>query len=431
MNATDDADLDARLSAFVVDDVTVNFVMPDGTKTTQTVDYGAKLTAPQIDYNQNWFVCEGWKDQYGNVWDFEHNVASYPVTLTSSLAPAEEVKQVASKVLGDCYGATAPERAWVNGSTPEVLKSGVPAGFNVLNKFTWYKDSTSIWKINSNPLYRACYNNTDLSSYEKVRFMLKLETEGDAYVTFSNKGQVIRNEWLTFELTQNTPGVWSLKVFNESGVIVYQVDNYSRFEENVDSLRSLVFPSGWTQALGHTFATKLMPATSTEHDIYVYVTEVLGYAKKDVSVYPTASTTVVWEHIWNNYYFEGGGVVEGVWSDEAAPSGFTKVSEYSWNNKGDFPVTGHLNNSTDISKYSDLYFAMKQTYCCAPFSNTASACALVCRNLCSVDGEQNSAHALWPPICVFRSLVVAPSRRLKPFSTALEPKRLRISSIAP
>ena len=42
----------------------------------------------------------------------------------------------------------------------------------------------------------------------------------------------------------------------------------------------------------------------------------------------------------------------------------------------------------------DLYFAMKQTCCCAPFSNTASACALVCRNLCSVDGEQNSAHAL-------------------------------------
>lgn len=361
MAKADVSDADkARLDPFVVDETKVTFVALDGTKTTQMVKYGSKLTAPQFNYDQNWFVFEGWKDQYGNVWDFEHNVVSYPVTLTPSLAPAEEVKQVASKVLGDCWGATAPERAWVNGSTPEVLKSGVPAGFNVLNKFTWYKDSTSIWKINSNPLYRACYDNTDLSSYEKVRFMLKLETEGDAYVTFSNKGQVIKNEWLTFELTQNTPGVWSLKVFNESGVIVHQVDNYSRFEENVDSLRSLVFPSAWTQALGHTFTTKLMPATSTEHDVYVYVTDILGYAKKDVSVYPTASTTVVWEHIWNNYYFEGGGVVEGVWSDEAAPSGFTKVSEYSWTSttSNDMGKVGHFNDS-DISAYSDLFFAMK------------------------------------------------------------------------
>ena len=240
------------------------------------------------------------------------------------------------------------------------MKTGVPAGFNVLNKFTWFKDSNSIWKINHNPLYRACYDDTDLSGYEKVRFMLKLETTGDAYVTFSNKGQVIRNEWLTFELTQNTPGVWSLKVFNEGGEVVHQVDNYSRFEGSNDSIRALVFPTAWTNALGHTFATKLMPATTKDHDIFVYTTEILGYRSKNVSVYPTVNTTQVWGHIWNGWYFEGGGVPEGAWSDEAAPVGFTKVTEYSWTStsSNDFTKVTHFNDS-DITAYSDLYFAMK------------------------------------------------------------------------
>ena len=358
MNTASEEDK-ARLETFVVDEVAVTFVLADGAKTTQTVAYGEKLVAPVIDNNADWYNVT-WKDQYGKVWDFEYSKVTYPVTLTAVFTPVEEVKQVASKVLGDCYGADSVERAFVNGSTPEVLTTGVPAGFNVLNKFTWYKDSNSIWKINSNPLYRGCYSNADLSSYEKVRFMLKLETEGDAYVTFSNKGQVIRNEWLTFELTQNTPGVWSLKVFNESGEVVYTAENYSRFEESVDSLRSLVFPSGWTQALGHTFATKLMPATTKDHDVYVYATDVLGYKAKNVSVYPDMNTTEVWGHIWNGYYFTGGGQAEGAWSDEAAPAGFNKVTEYTWTSttSNDFLKVSHFNDG-DITAYSDLYFAMK------------------------------------------------------------------------
>ena len=39
-------------------------------------------------------------------------------------------------------------------------------------------------------------------------------------------------------------------------------------------------------------------------------------------------------------------------------------------------------------------------------------------------------YALWPPICVFRSLAVAPSSRFMPFNTAFFPNRFRISSIA-
>ena len=130
---------------------------------------------------------------------------------------------------------------------------------------------------------------------------------------------------------------------------------------DVDSIASLVFPAGWVGTT-QTHATLLQPATTADYDVYVYTTEVIGILDKDVSYYPPITgTTTVWEHIWNNYYFEGGGQVEGVWSEEEAPVGFSKVSEYSWTStsSNDFPVTGHLNNNTAIANYSDLYFAMK------------------------------------------------------------------------
>ena len=136
----------ARLDTFIVDEVKVTTIMPNGAKSTKSVGYGATLTAPEVDLNLDRWYDVSWVDQYGNEWDYGYDTVTYPVTLTAKLTPKKDTVQVASKVLGDCYNATAPERAWVNGSTPEVLKSGVPAGFNVLNKFTWYKDSTSIWK---------------------------------------------------------------------------------------------------------------------------------------------------------------------------------------------------------------------------------------------------------------------------------------------
>ncbi|MBQ7769859.1 MAG: hypothetical protein IJ373_01590, partial [Clostridia bacterium] len=71
--------------------------------------------------------------------------------------------------------------------------------------------------------------------------------------------------------------------------------------------------------------------------------------------------TRLWNHAWNSYYFTDGGQPEGAYAEDvAAPKGFNYVSYYSWTSttSNDFPVTGHLNGS-DISAYSDLWFAMK------------------------------------------------------------------------
>ena len=353
----------ARLDAFIVDDVTITFVMPDGSKTTQTVAYGSKLTAPTLNLDEQWYNFNGWTDQYGNVWDFEKNIASYPVTLTPSLE-LTEWKQIATKALKDGYNdLNEPKRAWVNGDTPDVLTTGVPAGFNVLNRFTWYKESTSMWTAGGNPFYRNAYDQTDISVYKAVRFGLKVETAGDAYIKLAN-GTKSTNEWLTFELIQTSANVWTLNVYGENGAVVYSKEGVTKSISGLqdrNSIASLIFCSDTNNA-------NLFPASTTEHDVYVYTTDIIGLRDDQTPVHPSVNTTVVWEHVWNNYYFEGGGSPEGAWSDMEAPSGFTKVTEYSWvrtynssNGKysGDFPKTGHLNNTTTISNYSDLYFAMK------------------------------------------------------------------------
>ncbi len=92
----------------------------------------------------------------------------------------------------------------------------------------------------------------------------------------------------------------------------------------------------------------------------------------------------------------------------------------------------------------------RQSYCCAPFSirlgvkectcagvhlrgeaGKVDFCVSACARMQKRSERRGGLQARCPPICVFRSFVVAPSRRLKPLSTALGPKRLRISSIAP
>ena len=357
INGGAEASVAERLTPFVVDTVKVTYVLTDGSKQTEEVAYGGTLTPPTLNYSEAWATFQGWQDQYGNTWDLAKDTASYPVTLTPIFTTPMAAKQVASVVIKDGYDATHASRAWVNGSTPEILTEGKPAGFNVLNKFTWYKESASLWMADGRAFYRNCYSQVDISGYEQVRFMLKVETQGDAHIKLAN-GTKVSNEWLKFELLQTAANVWTLNVYNESDELVYNKEGVTRSILNndltdVDSVASLIFCAVTNNA-------NLMAATSTDYDVYVYTTEVLGYVEKDVSVFPTGKTSVVWEHIWNSYYFTGGGQPEGAYSDEAAPAGFTKVSEYSWvsTSSNDFPVTGHLSNA-NVSQYSDLYFAMK------------------------------------------------------------------------
>ena len=281
--------------------------------------------------------------------------------------------KIAGQVVKDGYGATAPERAWVNGSTPEVLTEGIPEGFNVLNKFTWYKDSTSLWKAGynetsgnrNNPFYRNCYDQTDISGYQVVRFMVKVETEGDAEFEFAN-GKKINNEWITFELIQTEQNVWTVLALAEDGSILFVKEGATKVTnglEDRDSVASLVFPSLWVGST-KTHATVLHPATTKDYDVFLYTTEVLAY-KEFTEIDPEipAEAVKVRDSVWraNDWAL--------VATNEPAPAGFTMVEAFDWNgntanggsnwggNSKDMPLTCF--DEAVVSNYSAVYFAMK------------------------------------------------------------------------
>ena len=281
---------------------------------------------------------------------------------------------IASVVLTDGYGPTganAEKRAFVNGQTPEVLKEGVPEGYKTLNKFEWYKDSTSMWKIGGNPFYRSCYSQVDISQFNVVTFMMKVETQGDAKFEFAN-GKVVRNEWLSFELVKVEDNVWSLLVTNEAGEIVYSNAAITRITNgltDVDSVASLVFPISWNGNV-KTQAVLLQPATTANYDVFVYTTEVLAY-REAVEVNPEIpeEATKVRYSVWRDDKY-----ALSKETAEKAPAGYESVVEYDWlgNTAKDGAAWGAdqtnfltfiLDDTMKIAEYTDIYFAMKAENC--------------------------------------------------------------------
>ena len=244
--------------------------------------------------------------------------------------------------------------------TPSNNAAGVqaPTGFNTVTNF--FSASGNTWA--SKILGADDFAKDDLSCYSEVWFAIAI-TGGHFTNTADGWKQLDADNklvWINFHLTQADDGTWTVEMHVDGALYNTFVGKpgqtiYNILENNNNGLRLVVYQQT---------ADNISNA-----DVNIYATEVLAVAKPLPPFDPQipANTETVWQHIWNNYYFTGGGKPEGAWSEEAAPQGFTKVSEYSWKTttksngqlNQDFPLIGHFNDSTDISKYSDLYFAMK------------------------------------------------------------------------
>ena len=277
-----------------------------------------------------------------------------------------ESKTVVKQFLKDGTSATDDRRAFVNGSTAEKVTDDVPEGFNSVLRLDWYKDSTSIWKVGGNPLYRSLFDQSDISMHKVVQFGIKLATsgEGASVMQFAN-GTELANEWMFVELVNKGEGLWTMIVKGEDGRIVYSKDDATRYVNGVadcDSLASIAFTSSANAQNQRTQAIIISAPTSKDCEMSIYTTEVIAWNDPFVFESPIPENAqVLWDNIWNPYYFTGGGQPEGAYAtDVEAPEDFNKVSKYVYTKTtdGDFPLTGHLNQN-DVSDYSDLYFAMK------------------------------------------------------------------------
>ena len=306
-------------------------------------------------------------------WDDADIYMTGTISITCDYTEGLIKSTIEKQMIKDGYAATAPERAFQNGSTATVVTEGIPEGYESMLRLDWYQESTSLWKAGGNPLYRTLFNQTNIEIYDVVRFGMKLETNGDAYVAANNKAVNLgANQWLFFELHQTSANVWDLVVKDENNAILYSVFDIVRDggsaagfgNVDVDSVATLVFSrTGYNGAQGgnawaSTHMIALYPCSDASMTASIYTTEIIGW-RENIPFDPAISedAQILWNHAWNNYYFTGGGQVEGKYSEEAAPEGYSYVSEYSFTGN-DFPRTGHLNDS-DVSAYSDLYFAMK------------------------------------------------------------------------
>ena len=202
------------------------------------------------------------------------------------------------------------------------------------------------WKSSNFPENE--YNQAaNVSAYSELWFALKLYNAKLVFVQLSKAdiaGDANGTDWIYFHATKNADATWTTEVTYKNAVYATATNQVA------STLEDLLYDGGYGTTDGGAFVLYQYSGT----DIKIYTTEVMGVFQTGIS----ENAVNVWDHIWNPYYFTGGGQPEGAYSEEAAPAGFDKVSEYTWTKGGDFPVTGHFNNS-DISAYSDLWFAIK------------------------------------------------------------------------
>jgi hypothetical protein len=219
-----------------------------------------------------------------------------------------------------------------------------PKGFSTVTNFFSANGNTWTSKI----LSVQDFADTPLTAYSEVSFAIKV-VNGHITQTAPEWKDIdsdATSPWISFHLIQESGGTWTIEILKDGvlwGTQTKQAGNTigSIFNTSNDNGRIVVYQKT---------ANNLSNA-----DVNIYATEVRGVFQTGID----QNATQVWEHIWNPYYFEGGsGEQNGKWSTEAAPEGFTKVSEHTWTTGGDFSKTGRFNDS-DISEYSDIWFAMK------------------------------------------------------------------------
>ena len=324
----------AQVAPYIVDDVTLTYVLPDGSTQKERVAYGEQVSGPK--YDKNVYVISSATDNYGNAIDLGSYQATIPATITIEFDMAKAV--VAPSAIIDSSNAHLTLSNNAAGVT-------APAGFSSVTNL--FSASGNTWNGGNRILAPADYAQTDLSAFDEVEFAIAV-TGGHLTNTADNWKNLDADSalvWIKFHMVQTATDVWTVSIYiedtlyktfeNRPGDTIYELT-----ENNNNGLRLVIYQQA---ANGVSNA-----------DTNVYATEVRGIFNTGIA----DNATTIWNHIWNPYYFTGGGSPEGAYSDEVAPAGFSYVSEYSWTTGGDFSKMGHFNDA-DITAYSDLWFAMK------------------------------------------------------------------------
>ena len=276
---------------------------------------------------------------------------------------------------GSNYSWDLEQRPFVDLNGTVDTEITAPEGYETVTRFDWYKESTTGWKINSNPLYRIIYNQKNISTYDVVRFAFNFTTnDPNAYIELGDRSRGYVGQWLTVELVK-AESAWMMTVFAEDGSVLYHTDAVTMVaisNETYPTIANTVFTSGWINGgTTRSQAITISSLTDKQYDACVYSTEVYAYKGEAEPYDPQISekAVMVRTSIWRQDS-NGNGYALSASTTELAPTGFTIVKEYKWNlnttisngvpwgstNK-DMPLT--CLDEAVVSEYLDVYFAMK------------------------------------------------------------------------
>lgn len=358
-----------RVAPYIVDEVTLTYAMPDGSKQSETVAYGSKVSEISFDYNKSAYAFLGFEDQYGRTLDLANEEITLPLTLTPVFKTLQGENVVFNNMITDDYAADNTYRAFNNSTNPDVITADVPEGYSAIYSYEAFGESQSFWKANGNPLYRSAYNDIDISGYDLIRFAMKVTTDGDAgiavYPVLPNGNRVdtqvakwIRNEWVEVQLEQTAANTWKMTLTNlTTGELIHKSVEYTRNANavtDVDSVSSLVFMAcKWDSQTPTLF---VMPGSEATMKSSVQFTEVLGYNELDYA--PSVDSTVVADSGFKTGY----GLTAAEADGETVPAGFSSVSKYMTDtSKWTASALNSTVYSSDITAYEELWVAYKIT----------------------------------------------------------------------
>ena len=327
-----DATLTSKLQPYIVENATVKFRYADGTVESQTLPYGSKLVAPEIETEKAGYKFKGWVTRLGKVWDFENDELTGTTTLTATF----------EKYNGKYVVAESAYDTLFYGTTPGFVKT------DAIDSATGYDDVYTFTSTSWTDIHGQHFSSADLSNYSKVYFAIKTD---NVFVLGQDLGKRV-DGWIYFTLEQTAEQVWSITVKDEIGNILHQATGLSgAYTTNAsysnNALDAILYgnPSG-----GETYYPVLGDG---ETELTVYCSELRGDPGNG---YLTEVEEMVTESAYDTLFY---GTTPGFEKIDsiASATGFKNVYGYTSTSWTD--IHGQHFSSIDLTGYSEVRFAIK------------------------------------------------------------------------
>ncbi|MBE5739242.1 MAG: DUF4838 domain-containing protein [Clostridiales bacterium] len=327
-----DATLTSKLQPYIVENATVKFRYADGTVESQTLPYGSKLVAPEIETEKAGYKFKGWVTRLGKVWDFENDELTGTTTLTATF----------EKYNGKYVVAESAYDTLFYGTTPGFVKT------DAIDSATGYDDVYTFTSTSWTDIHGQHFSSADLSNYSKVYFAIKTD---NVFVLGQDLGKRV-DGWIYFTLEQTAEQVWSITVKDEIGNILHQATGLSgAYATNASYSNNALDAILYGNPAGGEIYYPVLGEGETE--LTVYCSELRADPGNG---YLTEVEEMVTQSAYDTLFY---GTTPGFEKTDsiASATGFKNVYTYTSTSWTD--IHGQHFSSADLTGYSKVRFAIK------------------------------------------------------------------------